>query len=249
MNDIPVVIPVGPNSVYLEWLPECIESILAQTHLPKEIIIIDDGANLNDTLPDYFSYELFDDPWRGDIVTRLYRPDTDYDLPTVVYYKTVWTVGVADAFNFGVSLAKNDLVFMLGSDDRMYPTCLEECVTEYEKQDYATGWYNVTVEMSSGEVASWFNNTAAVTKSLWKHTGGFSPAAFAAPDALLLSCILATEPHKLYQVKEGTPLCWLREHPDQDTKRYGAFYELSGVVRTIRNMETERYKSLWKNKI
>jgi glycosyltransferase involved in cell wall biosynthesis len=218
MTEISVAIPVGPNPAYLQWLPECIESVLQQTHKPLEIIIINDGA-------DVVVLE--------DIITRC-------SFSPIKYYKTLWNVGVADAFNFGIALSSAELVFMLGSDDKMMPTCLEEVVKEYEKQK-VKGWYNVTIITSGGEVMTLPNNTAAVHKDLWQWTGGFPPSAgVGAPDALLLSILLRHAPYKILQVKEGTPLCWLREHEHQDTRRNAGFFH--GEVISIRDKETTRFK-------
>lgn len=218
MTEISVAIPVGPNPVYLGWLPECIESAVNQTHKPTEIIIVNDGAD----------------------VTALEDIITQHSFFPIKCYKTLWNVGVADAFNFGIALADSELVFMLGSDDKMLPTCLEEVVKEYEKQKIE-GWYNVTIITSSGEVMTLPNNTAAVHKNLWKWTGGFPPSAgVGAPDALLLSILLRHAPHKILQVKEGTPLCWLREHEHQDTRRNAGFFH--GEVISIRDKETTRFK-------
>lgn len=239
MTDISVVIPVGPNPAYLEWLPECIESVLAQTHLPKEIIIVDDGANLQDTIANYFNYELSPAGWRGG---GAYARSSYVDMPDVLYYKTVWNVGVADAFNFGVGLSTSNLVFMLGSDDKMMPTCLEEVVKEYEKQGIE-GWYNVSSILSSGDIITVQNNNAAVTKGFFKELGGFPPSAgVGACDALLLSIIMVHYPDRIIKVKEGIPLVFSREHEHQDTRKNMAYFAMSGVVEAIRNLETQRWE-------
>jgi len=238
MTDISVVVPVGPNPVYLRWLPECIESIIQQTHKPLEIIIVDDQARID--IEKFIPYPLYLDIEKGELITKLLRNDSGEPNPDIIYYRTAWNVGVADAFNFGVALSSAELVFMLGSDDKMMPTCLEEVVKEYEKQK-VEGWYNVTIVTSSGEVMTLPNNTAAVHRKLCEWTGGFPPSAgVGAPDALLLSILLRHAPHKILQVKEGTPLCWLREHEHQDTRRNAGFFH--GEVISIRDKETTRFK-------
>jgi glycosyltransferase involved in cell wall biosynthesis len=241
MTNISVVIPVGPNPIYLDWLPDCIMSVLQQTHKPLEIIIIDDGASLTlDSIIGLFyavvpihALERFNDKFTVCL-------ENDNKTILVRVYSPPWNVGVADAFNFGIALADSELVFMLGSDDKMMPTCLEEVVKEYEKQK-VKGWYNVTIITSGGEVMTLPNNTAAVHKDLWQWTGGFPPSAgVGAPDALLLSILLRHAPYKILQVKEGTPLCWLREHEHQDTRRNAGFFH--GEVISIRDKETTRFK-------
>lgn len=239
MSDISVVVPVGPNPVYLQWLPECIDSLLSQSQLPSEIIIIDDGANLQETIADYFPYEKYSDGWKGSQITKLYRGMDG--MPDVVYYKTLWKAGVSNAFNFGISLSTSSLVFMVGSDDRLLPGCLEAVVQSYEDHKEKAGWYNVTTITEGGEV-SWIpNNAAAVTKGLWKWLGGFPPSAgLGACDALALSILMVHAPDRIIQVKQHTPLCWLREHPDQDTRING--WQFGEEIISVRNKETRRFK-------
>src|SRR5262245_63733783 len=95
---ITIAIPVGPNASNRRWLGECLASIAEQTVTPNEILLIDDGANL--------------DP---------------FDYPALRVERTPWRLGVAGAFNAGVALAKNDLVLMLGSDDRLHPAAIQAC--------------------------------------------------------------------------------------------------------------------------
>jgi len=253
MEPITVVIPVGPDPVYLEWLPECIDSVLSQTKPPGEILIINDSAhgfhllnrymyiNINELFEFKYSDEF---KWLGsESVTgkETWSWQSNKEAPEtyISYWVSPWNVGVADAFNFGVSMAMHPLVFMLGSDDKMLPTCLEECIKAYDKHKIE-GWYNVTIETSSGEQMWIPNNTAMVTKELWKWTGGFGPSAFAGPDAWLLSILMKHAPERIIQVQQGTPLCWLREHDHQDTKKTA--WVFGDEMVSIRNKETERWK-------
>ena len=63
MEKITVVIPVGPNPVYKEYLPECIESVLNQTYPPDEIFVVDDAAGVNVRA----LFDIFEEPfnWHG----------------------------------------------------------------------------------------------------------------------------------------------------------------------------------------
>jgi len=244
VTDISVVIPVGPNPAYLDWLPECIESVMNQTHLPKEIIIVDDTQKMLD-IHEYF--DIY--PEKFNLIEVAYgkelwaweNPPPEQEI-YVSCYRTPWTVGVADAFNFGVGISFYNLVFMLGSDDKLMPTCLEEVVKEYDKQQIE-GWYNVTLVTSTGE-ESWIpNNAAAVTQKFWKWVGGFPPSAgVAACDAVVLSILMKHAPERIVQVKQGTPLYWGRVHEHQDTRHNMAYFATSGIVEVIRNLETQRWE-------
>lgn len=238
-ENITVVIPVGPQSMYKTYLPDALESVMQQTLPPDEILIVDDQAHLDiNTL-----WRQLNTGITGDVDSTLfYDFRGKFEYQHLSYYRTPWLSGVAHAFNFGVALSRNECVFMLGSDDKMSPTCLEECINEYENQGRAAGWYNVTIETSSGEIMTLPNNTAMITKGLWDMTGGFPvQSAVGGPDALLLSIMLRNFPGRIHQVKEGTPLCWLREHAFQATKRDAAFYHT--LVIEVRNKETERWNA------
>lgn len=108
MPEVSVAIPVGPHASNTRWLWECLESVRKQTHKAKEIILVDDGA------------ELYYADW-GDDLKIWHSP---------------WRLGVAHAFNMGVGLANTECVFMLGSDDTLEPKCLERCVDAYDGMGY-----------------------------------------------------------------------------------------------------------------
>lgn len=271
MEAVTVVIPVGPNPVYRQWLPECVNSVLNQTHKPDEIIFIDDGANF--TIADIF--QLLKEPGYGsdyyyeghynllNHLSRGCRPTENlnsvfqsnmgggwygYDESHepkhkvhVKYYRTLWNVGVPDAFNFGVALSRNNLVFMIGSDDVMLPTCLEECVKAYTIHKMQA-WYTVNIKyMDTGHRQSIPCNTAMVTKKLWEELGGFPPSAgVGACDALLLSIMMVHMPERIIYVKDGEPLCLLRSGDYQDTRANGWLF--ADEVISIRNKETLRWK-------
>lgn len=246
MQNVSVCIPVGPNPAYLEWLPEAVDSALNQTHLPNEIIIVDDKANL----PTNYIHNLFGGGLSahsyGDYEDEYgYWCDGMSDGVIIRVFKAPCRLGVATAFNMGVALSYNNLVFMMGSDDILKPECLSACVREYETQGIE-GWYNVTIETQSGEQQWIPNHAAMVTQELfkWFEKGngyyGFPPSSgCGGPDALLLSILMVHAPERIIQVQQGTPLYWVREHEHQMTRQDAAFF--GTVMVSIRNKETERF--------
>ena len=102
MEDITVVIPVGPQKIYANYLPECIESIKRQSLKPFEIILVDDMHGLS---PDQY--------------------------PDCTLIQNKWLCGCGLSWNFGVAAARTNCVFLMGSDDIMLDGCLEECVKAY----------------------------------------------------------------------------------------------------------------------
>lgn len=241
MTDVSVCIPVGNNPVYLEWLPECIDSVMAQTKLPTEIIFVGDGFALPEKIKEIYP-RVEDTLWLGSNFFQNTVIKEREQMVRLASFNSPHATGVADAMNFGITLAQNNLVFTLASDDKMMPTCLAECVKEYDKQKIE-GWYNVTIITQAG-VKQWLpNQTAMVTRELWAYLGGFPPSAgIAACDALALSILMKHAPERIIQVKQGTPLCWLREHEHQDTKKNMAYFAISGVIEVIRDLETKRFE-------
>lgn len=166
--NITVAIPVGPMPHHAEWLDECLASVRAQTRRPDEILLIDD---------------------MHDIDRRYYAADTRV-------WRAPWRLGVPAAFNAGVALARNNCVFMLGADDTLEPECLELCAREWEiversgEADPDLCWYYVAVRYMGGEQPDQFLpcNSAMVTRTLWRATGGFpAESSVGSCDSMLIS--------------------------------------------------------------
>jgi len=208
---ITVAIPVGPHPSNTRWLGECLASIAEQTALPDEVLIIDDGANLD------ASYA---------IAARTYRAP--------------WKLGVAHAFNFGVALAKNDLVIMLGSDDRLMPDAVQACWQTWQQIHDPHGYYYLPVQYHDGRLQHVPCNAAMVHKGLWDLTGGFPiEGSVGACDTLLINKMQVANGRlgTLYPVgAEAHPLYWYRAHEETDTNTRRKWH---GVVAVIRNMLIE----------
>jgi glycosyltransferase involved in cell wall biosynthesis len=194
---ITVVIPIGPSEANKRWHREAIESAIDQSESPVEVLLIDDGAMLQ---------------------------EGDYPDDWVRIIRMPWRTGISHAFNYGIMLAKTDLVFMLGSDDTLEPNCLERCWEAYNKRDRQDAYYSVPVRyMSTGEVQTIPCNAAMVTKGFWKMTGGFpiESAIGRGDNALLSICMNRPELPVVWVGHEtGHPLDVLynyREHPGQWT--------------------------------
>ena len=134
MPEVTVCIPVGPEPHHQEYLEECLASVRTQTHPANEILLIDDMANLvnGDIRVDEERTDGLCHAWSGPLAgcNIWYAP---------------WRVGAASAINFGVALAKNELVYLLCGDDWLEPECLESCVEAFEQANDPLGYYHVTV--------------------------------------------------------------------------------------------------------
>lgn len=210
---ISVVIPVGPYPANSKWLDEAIDSVKKQTYTPDELLLIDDGAGLPEPVNDW---------------TRL--------------VKMPWRTGISHAFNYGVAIAYHELVFLLGSDDTLEPTCLARCIEAWDKLNGKDAYYSVAVKyMDTGECQSAPCNAAMVTKGFWRLSGGFPiESSVGCGDSMLLSICLG---HHLpvYQVgyvlgeDPEVPLYNVRRHPDM----WGAgLANRQGIIHDVRDAVT-----------
>jgi glycosyltransferase involved in cell wall biosynthesis len=103
--DVAVVIPCFNQAHYLA---EAIESVLAQTLPPAEVVVVDDGSEDN-------SHEV---AGRYDQVARLRQRNR----------------GVAAARNAGLRATRSDRVVFLDADDRLLPPALEVGATALERR-------------------------------------------------------------------------------------------------------------------
>lgn len=217
---VSVVLPIGPNPSNKRWLDECVASVAAQTWASRG----DGGVNL----------VLVDD--MAELGPINFVPS---NLPVSVW-RSPWYLGVAHAFNIGVAVAPSDLVFMLGSDDWLEPTCIERCVEAYhERKEDPLGYYYVGVRYSdTGECQTVPCHAAMVTKPLWRRTGGFPiQSASGACDAAFLSVLMGNYPRagRHWPVADGAPLYNYRRHSDTDTAHKDGW---QGVILETRHLVT-----------
>lgn len=248
-----VAIPVGPKASHKRWLDECIDSVLKQTYPADEILIIDDQAHLlqremplrldsvaciGDTYEVHITSPLSWGMWRW------YAKDIH--APYITYWPTPWLSGPVVGFNYGVMMAKNEWVLMLGSDDTLHPNALLFAKEAIADINDPLGHYNFSCHNSdSGTVTDWYNNAAVVSKALWRETGGMNPmTATGGQDAALLSIMMVHQPQHMHKIQPGVPLYYVRKHDSQytseTTARYGTF-----VVQLRNDLTAEWQKPEW----
>ncbi len=221
---ITVAIPIGPDPKYLEFLPDCLKSVCAQTLVPDEILIISDQSRVT------FAE-----------IDRVITPGVRF----LNIQHTPWLVGVAHAFNFGVARASQDLVIMLGSDDKLHPWAVESCMAQFEKNNRATEvYYWMDVEYSDDTPdQSLPCNGAMVHKDLWRLNGGFPvESAVGAPDTILISMMLAAKGAlgNFERVETDKPPYWYRTHDRTDTHVRGSRFRAASDI--VRDVHTEGWQ-------
>lgn len=97
---VSIIVPVFNTKI--EVLRHCLDSIFSQTYEEIEIVLVDDGSNL-----DY-----------ADDIDRL-----SYDDRLKVFHKS--NEGVSVARNYGVKVSKGDYILFVDSDDILVPYAVE----------------------------------------------------------------------------------------------------------------------------
>lgn len=111
---ISVIVPVYNRAHYL---PDCVNSLLAQTYSNLEIILIDDGST--------------------DESPALCREYAAKDSRVVFLQGTHG--GVSAARNLGLDAATGDYVYFLDSDDAIHPTLLNSLLSAMESHETSLG--------------------------------------------------------------------------------------------------------------
>lgn len=248
-----VVIPVGPYLANKRWLPEALASVKEQTLPPDEVLIIDDMSGMDeaDLLPFIEpGVQVVHPAWPAaqdsPYTVKLCRM-VDGEMTTPVQiYAAPWHLGVAHAFNFGVALARNDLVFMLGSDDYLAKDCIERSVAAWERNKRADGYYCPLLEYLDDRAEKQQDQpcgAAMVTKGLWRYTGGFpTQAAVGASDTMLISILWKHRPDLLVKIPSPHPLYYYRPHDESDTARAGPW---QGIIFDVRDKVTALWEPRW----
>ncbi len=96
------------NYNYARFLPQAIESALAQTYSDTEVIVIDDGSS-DDSVKVIKSY--------GDLIVPVFKSNA----------------GQSSCYSRGLSVSSGDLVLYLDADDFLHPRCLSEVVNHWKE--------------------------------------------------------------------------------------------------------------------
>lgn len=110
MPEVSVVVPIYNVA---EYLPKCIESILAQTYPDYELILVNDGSK--DNSPEIAEEYAKKDPR----IKVIHKPNG----------------GLSDARNEGMKYATGKYVSFIDSDDFIEPDMLEKCVNAMHADD------------------------------------------------------------------------------------------------------------------
>jgi len=110
MEKISIIITIFNNS---KFLTKCIKSILSQSYLPKEVILIDDGSSDNNTKSIYLKYKI--------------SKKIDFK-----FYK-IKNIGPSGARNFGLKKVSCDFFCFFDPDDYMQKNFIRNKMVVFKK--------------------------------------------------------------------------------------------------------------------
>jgi len=126
-SGVTAIIPTYNRSTFLE---EALASLLAQTLLPDEIVVVDDGSTDN----------------TAEVVAS---------ISSQIVYIRQSNRGKSAALNLGLQRASNELIYILDDDDIAAEDCIERLVAGLEvspKCEFSYGGHNAFRVSASGEV-------------------------------------------------------------------------------------------------
>ncbi len=126
-RSLPLVTIITPSFNQGQFIETTIRSVLAQTYINIEYIIID--ALSTDATAGII------DLYRDKISRVIQEPDK----------------GQSDAIVKGFKLAKGELVGWINSDDLLYPNCVTELVEAYERNPDAVLFYDTYIDFIGGD--------------------------------------------------------------------------------------------------
>ncbi|HKM21255.1 MAG TPA: glycosyltransferase family 2 protein [Lachnospiraceae bacterium] len=148
------IITVTYNSA--DTIKQAIESVLQQSYLPKEYILVD-GMSTDDTL----------------VIAKNYESQF---AERGVYYRIISEKdnGIYDAMNKGISLASGDIIGMINSDDWYEPIALERMVNCYEKTGFDMFFADLRMHFPDGKTfIKHARNRKYATSRDWNHPTTF----------------------------------------------------------------------------
>ena len=129
----PTISVVTPTFNSAATFRKTVESVLAQTKVPLEYIVID-GASTDDTLK---ILEEYRDKFEQKNIDLRILSEKDK--------------GIYDAMNKGTKMAKGDLIGIINSDDWYEPIALEKVAETYEKESFDLFYADLRIWTESPE--------------------------------------------------------------------------------------------------
>lgn len=261
MTTFAVIIPVFNGE---EFISDCVETILSQSRLPQEIIIIDDGSTDNTSA----------------IIIELARTNK------LIKAKSIAKAGVSNARNYGASIATSDYLLFLDVDDRWDKSKIEshenhilahtDCKFSFSLSRIfdLVGEKNIKIDTKQIKSPSLFNvlmhefqilgssSSVCLKRKFFESTDGFNPEIGRGEDwDLWVRCTQLTEPCQIEQVLVS--ICFRKNSVEQSQLKgiknfYSTALHLKVWSDNLSNITNEEFShlairilfaDLWKNRL
>lgn len=205
-HTLTVVLPIGPTDNHTRWLPQCLDSLSAQTVHPF-VQVVDDAPHRgrSDTLRSLLSLRL-DLPWN--------------------LHVNPWPLRDSGALNVGVGLTRTQFFFFLSCDDYLDPHCLEKCLDEYRKVKDPMGFYWPSLDYihvadgNRAELVRLPTVHAMIAVELWKRAGGIPPqGGLGLGDTFFMNVLMTHFTDRLHPVDNYVGLYKHRQYEDQTNNK------------------------------
>jgi glycosyltransferase involved in cell wall biosynthesis len=156
---------------YERFLEDCLRSIVAQTHKPLDLVIVDDESTKDDSLAAAIA-------WAKKNARRFYR---------VSVLSHPRNQGPAAARNSAFSYAMGETVFIIDADNEIYPRCIARLYAAMNDGEFDAAYTQLEYfgdERKIGSADIWdpvviaqenyVDVMALIKKSAWAQVGGFS---------------------------------------------------------------------------
>jgi hypothetical protein len=131
----PLLSVIVPNFNYARFLRACLDSALALEYEPKEIIVVDDGSTDD-------SRTLLEEYERAGKITAIFKANG----------------GQPDAVNVGFQRARGELIYVLDSDDVVFPSMLRQVLAVWTPRTSKVQFSLESINERGGPLHSVFPN-------------------------------------------------------------------------------------------
>jgi glycosyltransferase involved in cell wall biosynthesis len=157
---------------YARFLPACLESVAAQTHLALDLVLVDDASDADEGAAAAVA-------WLADNARRFAR---------ALVLRHARNQGVAAARNTGFAAARSDLVFVLDADNLLYPRAIARLFAAMAEEPWDAAYSQLEffgAEQRLGYADIWRQENflyenyvdamALVSRRAWELVGGYTP--------------------------------------------------------------------------
>ena len=204
---ISVIVTVGPDPAYLEFLDECLASIRKQAIEGLEIVVVDDAAHL-----------------------PLIDADTYIQLPWNLGQAAAINIGIAQA-------KYDLIFVMGGCDDVLLEGCLDQCLEKYRVQNTRWACFSPCLITSLGERSTLPQGVWLFHRSMWAAIGGYPPEAGIGEVDSIFCSLMITRKVKLYDVGKEPLYWHREHPKALTQNKSFMRREASGLIRTMCTLE------------